>query len=152
VGYEYHSDHGTNVIEIIPEYGCEATGDTTFRAGLAQRTLRVPGPLRKGDQHVFSFRMVFHTTTPLMPPLLCINPQHHRWQATLHLQFDTDFLPESVWRFSDMSNYDLLQETTRKHQRVSYDRSRFVHQQFSELRAGLCHGVTWDWRSGENER
>jgi hypothetical protein len=145
VSYKYYSDQREGVVEIIPEFGCEAIGEPIYQSGVTQRWLRMVRFLRAGDDHVFAYRVIYHTDAPVDPPFVYSAPPQDRLSEAVSVQFHSDCVPVAAWAFDGVSAYDVLTESFRKQESIQQADLKVISRTFTNPNAGLCCGLTWDW-------
>lgn len=121
-------------------YGGEITGSDSVVPSHRTFALRLPTPLRSGEQHEYGVRFTARPRA-VMPPFYVLTPLQPCAKFSLRVRFGTD-VPKQIWRvdgippraIDDFASDDAL---------VSADRFGEVALEFSRLHQGLSYGVRW---------
>jgi hypothetical protein len=121
-------------------YGGEITGSDSVVPSHRTFALRLPAPLRSGEQHEYGVRFTARPRA-VMPPFYVLTPLQPCAKFSLRVRFGTD-VPKQIWRvdgippraIDDFASVDAL---------VSADRFGEVALVFSRLHPGLSFGVRW---------
>ncbi|MDQ3786835.1 MAG: hypothetical protein M3422_06275 [Actinomycetota bacterium] len=121
-------------------YGGEITGSDSVVPSHRTFALRLPAPLRSGEQHEYGVRFTARPRA-VMPPFYVLTPLQPCAKFSLRVRFGPD-VPKQIWRvdgippraIDDFASDDAL---------VSADRFGEVALEFSRLHQGLSYGVRW---------
>lgn len=121
-------------------YGGEITGSDSVVPSHRTFALRLPTPLRAGEQHEYGVRFTGHRRAE-MPPFYVLTPLQPCARFSLRIRFG-DQVPKQIWRvdgiparaIDDYAPDDAL---------IGADRIGEVSLEFSRLHQGLSYGVRW---------
>ncbi|ONI84896.1 hypothetical protein ALI22I_30990 [Saccharothrix sp. ALI-22-I] len=111
---------------------------STNRIGFA---LRLPEPLRRNDEHEYSFRIKLSPERGIAPYYVC-TPRFPCALFRLHVRFGPGRAPGAIWRLQDTLPIE-LNDPESSREPVTADASGEVHLSFADLKPNLSYGITW---------
>jgi hypothetical protein len=111
--------------------------ESTDRFGFV---LELPTPLNREARHDFALR--YRVLNGQMQPHYVCVPKHRCDVFDLHVRFDPDNLPASVWRLPDAFQRD-VDDPTPSGEILTPDAAGEVHITFRRLTPGLAYGLRW---------
>jgi hypothetical protein len=111
--------------------------ESTDRFGFV---LELPTPLNREARHEFALR--YRVLNGHMQPHYVCVPKHRCDVFDLHVRFDPENLPTSVWRLNDAFQRD-VDDPTPSGEILTPDAAGEVHITFRRLTPGLAYGLRW---------
>lgn len=120
---------------------------STHRIGFA---LRLPEPLRRDEEHEYSFRIRLSPERGIAPYYVC-TPRFPCASFRLHVRFGPGRVPGAIWRLRDTLPIELADPESSR-ERVTANGAGEVHLAFTDLKPNLSYGVTWSDAAGRGAR
>jgi hypothetical protein len=111
--------------------------ESTDRFGFV---LELPAPLNREARHDFALR--YRVLDDHMQPHYVCVPKHRCDVFDLHVRFNLDKLPATVWRLTDAFQRD-VDDPTPTGEILTPDAAGEVHITFRRLTPGLAYGLRW---------
>ncbi len=136
------SAHGQSddPITAAVQYGGEITGSERVVASHRKFALRLPAPLRAGEQHEYGVLFTGHPRA-VMPPFYVLTPLHPCAKFSVRVRFGAE-VPKQIWRVDGIPSR-AIDDYDPDDALVSADRFGEVALEFSRLHQGLSYGVRW---------
>lgn len=135
------SDTGSdNPITAAVLYGGEITGSERVVPSHRKFALRLPAPLRAGEQHEYGVRFTAHPRA-VTPPFYVLTPLQPCAKFSVRVRFGTE-VPKQIWRVDGIPSR-AIDDYAPDDALVSADRFGEVALEFSRLHQGLSYGVRW---------
>lgn len=138
--FSAHGTGDTSPITASVMYGGEITGSDSVVPSHRMFALRLPTPLRSGEQHEYGVRFTGHRRAE-MPPFYVLTPLQPCAKFSLRIRFG-DQVPKQIWRVDGIPAMS-VNEYAPDDALVSADRLGEVAQEFSRLHQGLSYGLRW---------
>jgi hypothetical protein len=121
-------------------YGGEITASERVAPSHRKFVLRLPAPLRTGEQHEYGVRFTAHPRA-VMPPYYVLTPLQPCAKFSVRVRFGAD-VPTRIWRVDGIPPR-AFDDYAPEHELVTADRFGEVALEFSRLHQGLSYGVRW---------
>jgi hypothetical protein len=138
--FSAHGKSGDNPITAAVMYGGEITGSEGVVPSHRKFALRLPAPLRAGEQHEYGVRFTAHPRA-VTPPFYVLTPLQPCAKFSLRVRFGAE-VPKLVWRVDGIPSR-AIDDYAPDDALVSADRFGEVALEFSRLHQGLSYGVRW---------
>ena len=138
--FSAHGQSDGNPITAAVLYGGEITGSERVVPSHRTFALRLPAPLRAGEQHEYGVRFTAHPRA-VMPPFYVLTPLQPCAKFSVRVRFGTE-VPKKIWRVDGIPSR-AIDDYAPDDALVSADRFGEVALEFSRLHQGLSYGVRW---------
>jgi hypothetical protein len=127
-------------ITAAVQFGGEITGSEQVAPSHRKFVLRLPAPLRAGEQHEYGVRFTANPRAD-MPPYYLLTPLQPCAKFSVRVRFGAD-VPARIWRVDGIPPR-AIDDYAPEHGLVAADRFGEVALEFSRLHQGLSYGVRW---------
>jgi len=144
VSHNYFSDRRPGVVQIVPYTDCRIARITHTPVGELRVDLALPAPLRAGERHRLSYKILVLTDQRCLS-LLKHQPRSYGEEVILRAQFDQGYLPKQLWTFQEVTDREIPWEPPINQHLLTLSRFGYLEAHFKEMRLGLSYGVAWRW-------
>ncbi len=129
-------------IEIAAVYGGEIVERIDFTGSHAQFVLRLPRPLRLGQQHDYSVQ-VTSWSHAAMRPYYVLNPLRPTEHFSVRVKFDRATPPSRIWQLAGQPSRVIDDPDPLDDDLLHLDAVGEIALEFHDLKQGLNYGLQW---------